>query len=350
MTGRSSAVALAALLTIACVGAKEPAVPDNADNAAPRLTKVTLNINPTLTYAPLMIASDAGFFTQEGIDPELVSLDSNSAVAAAAAGKLDVLSAGIRSGVFNMMLKGVPLKIVADKGHSSPGVCAPEAFIATVGAARRIEAAGGSLRGERVALTRGGTVEFLIVRLLESRKLTTDDVVIVQMPQGSAASSRGKMDALRYISEPNLSASLAEGWAAVVASPEEVAPGHQTAVIVYGKRLFEDDPDLGHRFMRAYLRGVRRYNEGKTAENVATISRHTKLPPEIIRSACWTTISADGQIDPTAVQPFLEWALEQNYLDAAVTPALWWDPTFIESAAPAVDAAAPAEPPVTIER
>lgn len=340
MKRKFAIIALVALLTAACGGTKEPAV---SEEAAPRLTKVTLNINPTLTYAPLMIASDAGFFAQEGIDAELVSLDSNSAVAAAAAGKLDVLSAGIRSGVFNMMLKGVPLKIVADKGHSSPGACSPEAFIATVEAARRIEAAGGSLRGERVTLTRGGTVEFLIVRLLESRKLTTDDVVIVQMPQGSAASSRGRMDALRYISEPNLSASLAEGWAAVVASPEEVAPGHQTAVIVYGKRLLEDDPGLGHRFMRAYLRGVRRYNEGKTAENVATISRHTKLPPEIIRSACWTTISSDGRIDPAAVQPFLEWALEQNYLDAAVTPEQWWDPTFVESAAPALADAAASE-------
>src|SRR6185369_7081220 len=92
--------------------------------------KVRLNVNPSMNYAPMMIAKDEGFFAQEGIDAEFVSLDSNSAVTAAVAGKIDVLSAGLRSGIFNMMLKGVPLQIVADKGHTEAGQCNPEAFIA----------------------------------------------------------------------------------------------------------------------------------------------------------------------------------------------------------------------------
>jgi NitT/TauT family transport system substrate-binding protein len=303
-----------------------------APETARPLTKVTLNVNPTMTYAPLMIAKDEGFFAQEGIDARFVSLDPNSAVAAAATGQLDVLSAGIRSGVFNMMLKGVPLQIVADKGRSAARTCSAEAFIAPVAMARRIAANGGNPRGERLAFIRGGTAEFVTVRMLEQHGLKLADMEVVQLPQGTAATSHDNIDAIRYTTEPNLSDALAEGWASTVVETETVAPGHQTAVLLYGKRLLRDDPELGRRFMRAYLRGVRRYNEGKTDRNVAIVSRHTKLPPAILRRACWITIAPDGRIDPAAVQPFLDWALTQHYLDASVPMTTWWNGSFVNAA------------------
>lgn len=315
------------LLTLASCDGGRPA----AAESQPKRDRVRLNVNPTLTYGPIMIASDEGYFAAEGIDAELVSLDSNSAVAAAASGGLDVLSAGVRSGVFNMILKGVPMQVVADKGYSKAGACASEAFIAPAQTARRI-ATTRTLRGERVALTRGGTIEFLSDRLLEHYKTAPTDVVIVQLPHGTAASSRDKVDAVRFASEPNLSSALAEGWAAAVATTEEVAPGHQTAILVYGKRLLRDDPELGRRFMRAYLRGVRRFNEGKTPRNVAILARHTRLPPDLIRRSCWITIAGDGRIDPNAMQPFLDWALERDYLDGEVAVAQWWNPEFVDAA------------------
>jgi NitT/TauT family transport system substrate-binding protein len=284
-----------------------------------------------MTYAPIVIAKEEGFFADEGIDAEFVSLDSNSALAAAVAGKIDVLSAGLRSGIFNMMLKGIPLRIVADKGHSEAGHCSADVFIAPTAMAKEIAAAGGDLRGQRLAIIRGGLAEYLTMRLLARHGRTPKDVVILQMPQGTAASTRDKVDAVRLTSEPNVSNALAEGWASVVATSEDVAPGHQNSVLVFGKRLVQDDPDLGRRFMRAYLRGVRRYNEGKTGRNVAIISHYTKLPPDIIRRACWSAFSNDGRIDPKNVQPFLDWALAENYLDGPVPVSTWWNPTFLET-------------------
>jgi NitT/TauT family transport system substrate-binding protein len=180
-----------------------------------------------------------------------------------------------------------------------------------------------------VVLIRGGLAEFLTMRLLAQHGRTQNDVTILQMPQGSAASSRDKIDAVRVTSEPNLSAAVAEGWASVVATSESVAPSHQNSVLLYGKRLLHDDPELGRRFMRAYVRGVRRYNEGKTPRNVAILSRYTKLPPDVIRRACWISFANDGRIDPKNVQPFLDWALAARYLDAPVPVSTWWNPTFL---------------------
>jgi hypothetical protein len=84
--------------------------------------------------------------------------------------------------------------------------------------------------------------------------------------------------------------------------------------------------------MRAYLRGVARYSEGKTERNVAIISRYTKLPPEIVRRACWPRIAADGAIDPAGVTPFLAWARNAGYMEKDVPLEAWWNPSFLQAA------------------
>lgn len=328
---------LAAGLLLACGGAAETPAPAAPARAA--LKKVTLNLNPALSYGPLMIARDEGFFAQEGIEAEFVALDSNSAVVAASSGKLDVLSVGLRAGIFNVMRKGVPMAVVADRGHAAQGGCVAEAIVAPVATAKRMQGRGGNPRGERIGLLRGGVAEMLMTRLLARHELTDADVVMVQLPQGSSAgASHEKIDAIRYVVEPNLSAAIEDGWAQVVAVPHELLPEHQVSVLVYGKRLLQDDPQLGHRFMRAYLRGVRRFKEGKTDRNVAILSRYTKLSPEIIRRACWVSIAADGRVDPRRVQPFLDWALERRYLDGPVTTAMWSNPSYAAAANDALSA------------
>ncbi|HEX7705978.1 MAG TPA: ABC transporter substrate-binding protein [Thermoanaerobaculia bacterium] len=334
MTAKRKLIALSAAVTIlAGCTASEPEAP----GPQRPLTRVTLNLNPTLTYAPLVIAKEEGYFAAEGIDAEFITLDPNSAVGAAATGKLDVLSAGVRSGVFNMIMKGARMRIVSDKGYSSDHGCTHEAFIAPAAVADRIAARGGSLRGEKIAVMRGGMVEMLFDRLLEYSKTSYEDVVFVQLPQGSAASTRDRIDAIRYANEPDLSNALHDGWAKVVVSTETVAPGHHSAVLVFGRRLL-DDPDLGERVMRAYLRGVRSYQQGKTPRNVEILSAYTKLPADIIHRACWTTVMPDGQLNIDQVQLFLDWALAKNYLDREAPASQWWDPSFIEAAASQPDA------------
>jgi NitT/TauT family transport system substrate-binding protein len=299
------------------------------------MTVVTFNLNPTITYGPLMIALGEGFLEEEGITPKLVSLDSNSGLAALTAGKLDVLSTGVRSSVFNVIQRGAQVQVVVGKGHDHP-TCTHEAFVAPAEMAKRIAASGGSLRGERVAMVRGGVVEFLTIQLLASRGLTLDDVVAIPLPQGTPVSSRDGIDAIRYVNEPLLSGLLAEGETTVIATPEEFSPGHQSAFVLFGQRLLHDDPELGRRVMRAYIRGLRQWDEGATDRNVELLARYTKLPPEIIRGICWTTTRDDGRIDPRDVQPFLDWALEQGYLDEPITAA-WWNPDFIDAAARSLD-------------
>lgn len=319
---------LALLLLLAACQREQPAAA-----TAKVLAKVRLNVNPTLTYAPFMIAKEEKFFEDEGIDAELLRVDGNSSLVALTTGRLDVVSGPIRSGIFNVMLRNAPLRIVADKGQLRPSDCVIEAFTAPEKIANRIQAAGGSVRGEKFALIRGGFTEFMVDKFLAQQKLTRKDIEFIQIPPGdSAVSATKQIEAIRYVQEPNLSNGLSKGMYRVLASAESVAPGQQHGVMIYGKRLLYDDPDLGRRFMRAYLRGVRRYNEGKTKRNIEIIALHTKLPAEIIERSCWLPIANDGHIEMKSMNALLDWSLAQGYLDAPVRLEKWWDPRFIDAA------------------
>jgi ABC-type nitrate/sulfonate/bicarbonate transport system substrate-binding protein len=297
----------------------------------PQPVTLRMNLTPSLSNAVVMIAKDEGEFAREGIAAEFVTMDFNSANMAVASGDLDVFFSPVRTGIFNMIARGATLRVVADKSHSAPGPCAAEAFTAPPDLRHHIETHG--LRGQKIAVVSGGIIEYLADRFLAANNLTRDDVEIVQLPVGDYLSVAQKnVDAVRFQMEPLLSNAVSRGDALPVASTEELAPGAQLSFVVFGKRLLETDRALGVRFMRAYLRGIRRYREGKTERNVAIISRYTKLPAEVVRGACWEHVAADGAIDPAATIPFVQWARARGYVEGDLPVEQWWTPEFVNAA------------------
>jgi NitT/TauT family transport system substrate-binding protein len=330
-------VLLSALIvaTLGCSRIESVVTTDASSTPSPssaQLTTLKMNFLPALTYSAFMIAKDEGYFAQEGIDAQLVSIDGQQVILAATSGELDVISMPVRPGIFNTILRGADLRIVADKGHSAPGPCSAEAFSAPIATAERIEK-NKSFRGERFAKQRATHIEFLIDRLLEKNGLTRDDVEFVELSNSEyVAAIQDKINAVLYTSEPKMSNLISQGLVKMVIAAEDIEPGHQFSVVTFGKRLLHDDPELGRRFMRAYIRGVRQYNEGKTDRNVEIISRYTKFPPEIIRRSCWIPIYNDARVRPEGLSSFMAWALKNEYLDADVPVSMWWDGSYIDAA------------------
>src|SRR5262249_45994818 len=72
--------------------------------------------------APLFIGVEKGFFKEFGVDPELVYFQAAAPIATAlAAGQLDVGATGLTAALYNIVLGGEQLWIVADKGREWPG-------------------------------------------------------------------------------------------------------------------------------------------------------------------------------------------------------------------------------------
>lgn len=321
----------AACLVLTAAGCRRAPEKPAPPPAPKTLTPLRMNFAPSVSFAPFAIAKEEGYFEEEGIDAKIETLEINSALLAIVSKQVDIFAGPLRPGVFNLIVRGEKVAIVADKGHSAPGPCLPEAFVAPPAVAQRIARRG--FRGEKFTSGRGGFTEYLIDRLLVREHLERSAIESVNMPRGGdfLDPDRLKIEAVRYLTEPNLTNALANGMT-VVASAEELAPGHQVSAIVFGPRLLQDDPALGHRFMRAYLKAVRRYNEGKTERNVGIISRYTKLPPELIRKVCWQPIAPDGRIDAAALQDFVAWGRKYSYIEGDLPGALW-DPRYVDAAA-----------------
>ena len=125
---------------------------------------------------------------------------------------------------------------------------------------------------------------------------------------------------------------MAAGNAVVLAGAQDVVGTTQLSILAFGKNLLVDHPDVGARFMAAYLKGVQQYNLGKTDRNLQIMSDATKISIPDLKASCWIPISPDGAIDFSGVDNFQKWSVAQGQLDQPITEDQFWDPSFLAAA------------------
>ncbi|MCB0062514.1 MAG: hypothetical protein KDE19_10375, partial [Caldilineaceae bacterium] len=93
-----------------------------------------------------------------------------------------------------------------------------------------------------------------------------------------------------------------------------------------------ENPDLGTRFMAAYLKAVRQYNQGKTERNLAIMAQYTNLDAAFVADTCWLPIPEDAAVNRTSVEEYLSWVFAKGLSDE--TPAIdeIWTTQFVEGA------------------
>jgi ABC-type nitrate/sulfonate/bicarbonate transport system substrate-binding protein len=290
---------------------------------------------PYLSYAPLAIAQEEGYFADQGLEVEFVKdVGSAEAIPALMQGKLDVISPAISFGLLNGMANGARIKIVADKGYLSPAGCT---YVALVARQTLVEQGDlqdpADLRGKRIAMNPVSFEGYMLEKILETAGLTLDDVETEDLPPPVqlVTLEKGTVD-LVVAGEPWLTRMLQAGHSVVWRPAEQVIPDFEIGSVVYGPSLLDEDPDAGRRFMAAYLQAVDQYNEGKTERNLEILAQHTGQEEELLQQACWPSIQADGTISAQHVLDFQDWALEKGYLDELVEEDRFWDPSFAEHA------------------
>ena len=281
-----------------------------------------------------MLGISEGYFEDEGIDVESVDLGGSSrGVLALAQGEIDVSTGGTFIGLFNAIAKGERIQIVADKGHADES-CPAYAVMARAALIDGEELKSwDGVRGKTVSIRPSSTDEYIFDRILSRSGLSRDDLRIVKVGGSAAvgAFETGELD-LRVCGEPTVTRLRQAGTAKVWLSLDEISKGMQFANLLYGKRLLDDDPETGHKFMRAYLRGVRKYNEGKTERNIEVINEFTKLAPSLLRDLCWPAVHDDGKINIQPIEDFLDWAYEAGHLETRIGPERYWNPEFVNRA------------------
>jgi NitT/TauT family transport system substrate-binding protein len=214
----------------------------------------------------VFIALENGYFEQEGlaIDLQNVGGGAQTMIPLLGTGQLDVASGGLAPGLFNAAAREVPLRMVADKG-STPG---PDwDFVALMVRKDLVESGRvrdyADLRGLTVAgIGRGAIAEVEVADALAKGGLTFDDIdfTTVSLPDMMVALANGAIDAANAL-EPFAAHMERQGVAVRWKGNSEHSGNQQVGVIMYGPAFAGERREVGRRWMVAYVRALRDYND-----------------------------------------------------------------------------------------
>jgi NitT/TauT family transport system substrate-binding protein len=315
--------------------------------SAARAETVHVGIVNASSDAPFFIADAKGYFKDEGLTVELIPFASGAKmIAPLGTGELDACGCGISAGLFNAVSRGVGLKVVADKAHISKGYSYASLLVRKdlISSGRVKLGDYKSLKGLRVAISGiGGVDESVLNEALKRGGLKWGDANVVPLgfSQHAAAYANGAIDA-SITNEPTVTYILKQGTAVRFAYNEEFYPDEQTAVLIYGDSFIRKRRDTAEKFMHAYLRGVRYYNDalkdghlaGPTADDViAILTKYSRLKnPAVYRAITPQASDPNGKVSISGLKKEWEFFKDSGEISGKVTVDEIVDPSFAAKA------------------
>lgn len=322
-----------AAMSLILAGCGAPAAPA-ATAAPPKPASVKVVNLAFLAFAPYWIAYENGYFKEQTLDVELVNFATQEdGVVQLLSGNADVAAGNVTAGVFNAIIRGSSIRLTADKGYLDPAGCQNQALTARQGAFSSTNPTTEEMRGKKMTLSTGSWLDYWKEKYLALKGLKPEDMTKVEVPVASTvdAMTKGQIDIVGQ-NEPWTTRLRDAGHVTLEPSSNALLPNSQSAIMLFGPKMLGDNADVGKRFMVAYLKAVRKYNEGKTPENVAILAKYTKLDPDLVKRMCWSQMRNDGEVNVASLRDFQNWAVERKLLDRALTEQELFDPVFVRHA------------------
>jgi NitT/TauT family transport system substrate-binding protein len=313
-------------LVIACWLALAACSPSTIALKAPVPFKIA--IGPFTSYAPLFIAQEEGYFEDEGLSVEFVTLPSSKdMIPSLAQGTIDAAGVTLTSSVLNLMAEGADVRFVADRGFADPNGCTYSAVLASVAMANKQPA---EFSGANVATDQASYQEFLMDAALGRGSLSTANVsvqntVISAVPE---LMSSGQIDLATAV-EPWVTRIASNGQGVIWAPAQKLLPDFEFLAYIFGPSVLDGNRDAGVRFMRAYLRAKAQYELGKTDRNVEIVAKYTNLDPELVRQSCWVPLQNDLRVDADSINQFQAWSVSRGYSTRILDESEFSDTSFV---------------------
>ncbi|MBX5490552.1 MAG: ABC transporter substrate-binding protein [Chloroflexi bacterium] len=325
----------------------QPAAPTVAPTPLPRVSLKTAVIGSP-SDAGLYIAEERGYFREQGIDNEFVFFDTGARIPPAlGTEQVQVGGGALSAGFFNAVGQNIRLKVVADKGLVANGWGFEGLMVRKdlldSGQVRTVA----DLRGRKVAhAAEANGTHWMLDLIMRSGGLSDRDLDLVTMPFPDMVSALGNrsIEAAMYL-EPNGVRAEDLGVGVRWISGDQVYPNFQLATLWYSES-FAQQPDLGRRFMVAYLRGIRDYNDAfvrnrNRDEVVAMIAKHaTVKDPELYTRMRAPKLHPDGLFNLDSYRDEYQWYLDRGYIRNPLDPMSIVDDSFRQAAVAELGAAA----------
>jgi len=290
--------------------------------------------------AGFYIAERKGYFRAYNIEVEFATFaNSDEMLPALATGQIDVAGGVSTASFFNSIAQGIDVKMIADKGHNRKG----ESYFTFVldkdleGVVTDYK----DLKGKRIGVSSEHAVDdYIFQQMLDHAGLTRDDVefVLLDFPNMLTGMSTNTVDAALNI-EPLITKGIAEGIHVKFHDATDFAPEAQIAMVLASPAFVNEKRDVALRFMLAYLKGLRDYNDafvkgtGDLDGVIDIMTEYTALKEEDLwKRVNVTGLDPNGRLSEEDIRTQYEWYKERGALvgDVDLTKAI--DATLAEEA------------------
>lgn len=262
--------------------------------------KVIIAEDGAASGAGFYIAKEKGYFEDYNIEVEFAQFsNSDDMLPALAAGEVDIAGGVSTASFFNAIAQGIDVKIIADKGHNVPG---KSYFTFVIGNHMVDEIKDyADFKGKKIAVSSRNSIDgYIFQEMLNHAELTEEDVEFVLISDfGSmlGAIDSGTVDAALQI-EPLIAQGIENGFHVLFGDATDYAPESQIALVLGSPNFMNEEKDISLRFMAAYLKGVRDYNDAfmkdiEKDEIIEIMTKHTALKD----STLWEKVHVTG-LDP----------------------------------------------------
>ncbi|MBI4590614.1 MAG: ABC transporter substrate-binding protein [Candidatus Rokubacteria bacterium] len=311
--------------------------------------KVKVGVLKLTSSAPIFVGVEKGFFKAVGVEPELVFFQAAAPIATAlAAGQIEVGATGLTAALYNIVLQGEKLWIVADKGREWPGYPLVGILVQRELWDQGLRSVK-DLKGKRIGITTlGSTFHFHLGNILEKEGLKLADVKVVPlqtMPSTVEALKGKQVDAI-MVPQPFPGAAEAQGFGKILAWAGDLYPW-QIATVFYSKG-FAADRERAVNFMKGYVRASRYYHDavlvrkgglpipGSNYDEVVQITaKYTGAKPEIIKIG-FPYQDRDGRLLVQDIDKQMKWWVGHGFMKSVIPLKEIVDTSYIEAAIQAV--------------
>lgn len=304
---------------------------------AQKLTKVDVGYLPVISFAPIFIAMDKGYYAEEGIEVNLLNFPSGGKmISALATGDLAVAAGSTSAALYNAIAEGLDIKIVADKGQNRPGyhfgsVVLIRKDLFDSGAVRSIK----DFKGRKVAIhAQAINLHYYLAAMLENAGLTLNDLQVEYLgPPQIVSALAGKAIDAAVTAEPTGAQAEARNVAVKKSFSEEVPQlrNTQVAVIMYSGKFMRENKRLAEGWMKAYVKGIKYHNRyGVKSKEVAPIvAKYTKVAEKVIQDSIPFYLDNDGKVLVDDLERQQDWFFKMGFVKKKVPMSQAVDESFL---------------------
>jgi NitT/TauT family transport system substrate-binding protein len=296
--------------------------------------------------SPFFIADKRGYFKEEGLTVKFIRFDSAAkAMAPLGTGELAVASGATSAALYNAVKRGVTLRIVADKAKNPPGYGFEALLVRTdlrdEGKIKTLA----DFKGRKIAISAAGNSEdFLVDHALRKAGLSLKDVepIYLGFPQHIAAFTNGGIDVSLSV-EPSISSIEKAGKAVRFLGVDELYPNFETAGVFYSEKFIKERPEDAKKFMRAFLRGARDYNDALNGDRLTAPAAEAVIPilteysfiknPDVYRAIRSHYVDPNGELNVASLKDVWQFFKDAKLIDGSVTVDQVVDTSFAKWAA-----------------